>query len=111
VRLAVAHVDESLLVHVDTVRPAELILERIAHGSVAALARSEDNGNHAALQVDAANRVALGVGNVDSAVARIGDPLGAGELGLLGWTAIACVAFLARAGEMIDFSGLRIDPD
>src|SRR5260221_13504981 len=37
------------------------------------------------------------------------DTLRAGELGLLSLTAVAGVALLARAGEMIDLPGPRID--
>ena len=100
-RFAVGHVDDPF-VDEDAVGPGQLALQRIAHRAVAALTCTEHGGDHAALQVDAANGVALGVGDVDSAVAGVGNSLRAGELRHFSVAAIAGVALLARGDGEAD---------
>src|SRR5262249_57445936 len=109
VRVAIPQVGDYLFVDENSVRPAQLALQRIAHRSVTALTRTEHRRDHAALQVNAADGVALGIRDVDPAVSRVRDSLGPGELGFFGGTAIACIALFAGAREVIDSPGVRID--
>ena len=61
----------------------------IAVGAVAALAGAHDGRDDAGFQVDPADGVALGVGEIEAAVGRPGDALGPGEPRRLGRTAVA----------------------
>ena len=71
---AVADIDSAALDE-NAVRPGESARERIAVGAVAALAGSNDSGHGSLTQVDAADHMVFGVGNIETLIGRIRDAL------------------------------------
>ena len=73
------------------------------------LAVANDGPDDARVQVDAPDGVALGVCNVDAALGTDRDALGPREPGKIGAPAVAAVALLTRARDVVDRPGLHID--
>src|SRR5687768_1471569 len=107
-RLAIADVQPSIRSREDAMRARELALQRLVFRSISPFARSEHRRDNSA-PIDLPNRVVLGIGNVDIPAGRPCNTLRAVELRLFGWSAIAGVAFIARAGNVMDPLGRRID--
>src|SRR5262245_53010640 len=61
---AVADVQHPAIIDEHAVRPGQRTPPRIGLGSVAAPSRAQDRGHNAALQVDLADDVILGVGHI-----------------------------------------------
>src|SRR5262245_28448020 len=81
-------------------RSSERAAERIRFGSVAALTRAECGSNHVRLQIDRADDVALGIGDVER-VAPPRQSFGACELRQTRLTAVARVPLLAGSGDVM----------
>ena len=65
-RLAVADVERAIGSRKQPVRTRELALQRIVFGTVASRAGAKDRRDRAAVEIDATNRVILGVGEIES---------------------------------------------
>src|SRR5438128_178785 len=89
-------------------RTRELAFERVAIGSIAALSRSRNCRDDSVL-IDAADGVALGVRNVNTAVRGAGNTLRSRELRQFGIAAIARVAFFAGTCDMVNAPLFSID--
>ena len=84
-------------------------LQRIPIGSVGALAVARDQFHPIVLLIYSANRVVLGVDEIDVVVHWIeGDALGPVECGEEGRATIAGETFFAAPGDVDDFSGRAI---
>ena len=57
----------------DTVRPLKFARQRIAIGTVTALAGTNHGGNHSVTKIDPPNDMTFSVGDVNGALCRIGD--------------------------------------
>ncbi len=99
--LAVTDVDHSLAVDVHPMRPSKAALERVAVRAVMPRAVADNRLDQVRLGVDAPDRVAFRIRDIDRSVGSDSDALGAGELGLFGRAAVAFPALLARAREMV----------
>ncbi len=110
VRFAVADVDHAASVDQDAVRTREAARQGVAGRSVAALAGAGDGLDDACFQVDTADGVTLGVGDVEAAIRRIGDSFGTGEFRQPGGSAVSRVTLFARAGNVVNAMILHIDP-
>src|SRR5579885_2547112 len=108
-RLAVSHVDHAAAVHENAVRAGELAGQRIAIRAVAALAGAHYRGDNAAREVDTADGVALGVGDVQAVVRRPGDSLGPVQLGQPGRAAVPGMALFSGSGHVLDAPGALVD--
>jgi hypothetical protein len=82
--------------------------ERVGLGAVASQPGAEHGRDHAGCEVYAANDVALGIGDIEPP-ATIGEPLGPRELRQAGGSAIARIALLSGAGQMMDSPRFRCD--
>src|SRR3954468_3080467 len=90
----------------------QLALERVAVGPVALLAGAGDLGDGAGGEVDRANRVGFGVGEVEAlGVGGEGEALGAGEGGELRGAVVAGGALLAGAGEVVEGLSFRVEAE
>ena len=107
-RFAVGDIDHTFAVDENAVRPRGLAMERIAIGAVAALAGADDGGDDAAFQIDAADRMALGVGNVDATVRRPGNTFRAVQFSLARVAAFSVVAFLSGPCQMLEAAGSHV---
>src|SRR6266516_291925 len=99
---AVADENGSVSVHEDSVRPRQSALQRIAFRAVAAFASASHQFNGSFANVDHADAVTLGIGEIDLTIRRDADSFGSGESRLLFRTAVAREPFLSGAGNMMD---------
>src|SRR5512143_4011712 len=110
VRLAVADVHRSGCAHENPVRTREAAILRRSVRTVAALPRADNGRDHAGPEIDAADGVALGVGEIETPVGRPGDPLRPRELRRLRGSSVARIARLAGSRDVPDAPGARVDP-
>jgi hypothetical protein len=59
----------------DAVWAIQLVVKRVGRGAVADLSRSEERGDNAGLEIDFADRVAVGVGHVEDVTRTVGEAL------------------------------------
>src|SRR5689334_13334297 len=100
-RLTVADVNCTVLRYVDAVRARQFAGKRVAIRPVAALACSGYGGDNTGFRVDAANRVVLGIGNIEGAVRGGGNAFGPVQLRLLRCTAVPGISLLPRACDQV----------
>ncbi len=62
-----------------TMGAIQLALQRIGFRTVAELTRAQHSCDDAGLEIDFANRVTLGVGDIEAVIGAVGEPFGSGE--------------------------------
>src|SRR5262245_50815791 len=92
-----------------SVRTSERAAQRITIGPVTARSSSHHRRDHAALQIDPSDDVALGVRDVDAAVWRVRDAFWSVQFRSACRTAVARVSRLAGARDAREALRLSID--
>ena len=104
--VAVADVDVSRTIDVDPMRASQSALPGISIGTIPFCSVSDQRFNLASRLANDANRMALGIGEVDIAFEAQRDPLGARQLGQLGRSAVIG----ARSFQRQTLVELRVGP-
>src|SRR5207247_9614845 len=107
---AVADENGSVRVPADSVRPRQSALQRIAVRAVAAFASARYQFNGSLANVDHADAVTFGIGEIDLPIRRDADSLRSGQSRLLCRTAVAREPFLTGAGNVMDRACLQVEP-
>src|SRR6266516_4384133 len=107
---AVADENGSVRVHEDSVRPRQSAFQRIAFRAVAAFAITRHQFNGSLANVDHADAVTFGIGEIDLPIRRDADSLRSGESRLLCGTAVARETFLSRASNVMDHASRPVEP-
>src|SRR5579862_9530356 len=108
-RLAITNVHHALAAHENTVRAGELALERIAVRAVAALAGANNGGDDTGFEVDATDRMAFGIGDIEAVIGSPRDAFGAIEPCLGGGSTVALVTYFAGTGDVRNALRPRVD--
>src|SRR5262245_25316452 len=106
--LAVADENRTGGIDIDTVRPRQPALERVAVWPVAFLARASDQFQRTLANIDHADAVALGVSQINIAIGCDADAFGTRQRGLLRGPAVAGESLLSGAGDVLNGPFLQI---
>ncbi len=107
--LAVGYINDARAIDQYPVRPRQPAEASCAVGTVAARTVAHHGLDDPAVGVDPPNRVALGIGNIDAAVRRDGDPLRTRKLRFNGRAAVAGVPVRPGARDVVDGAPAHID--
>src|SRR5262245_41364424 len=106
--LTVTDIENTTTVGEHSVRPGERTAQRIRLRAVPLRAGAEDRGDNAAFQVDRADHVRFGVGDVQHAI-RVSKALRPCEFRRAGVAAVAGIALFTRASDVMDRSAIGVD--
>ena len=106
---AVAHIEDAGRVDKHAMRARQRAAKRIRLGAVAALTGAKHGRDDAGLELDAANDVVLGVGDVEVAASDSASPLGPPSLADARRPAVSRIALLAGASDMVNRRGAGRD--